>query len=91
MAFFVKERKRCTACTNGVITNPCWQELWEWYMAAEAATGEKPSEEEMQKYIREHYMESEPEEIACPECEGEGFIEREVELSAALKILGYRK
>lgn len=78
--YYVIKQESCPACKgHRTITHPSWSAFWE--------TGQNPTDENMGIWFGEEGYNCPPdEEIPCPECDGKGFIRREVELTEVLSF-----
>jgi DnaJ-class molecular chaperone len=86
--FYVIMKKTCENCNGyGVVTHPAWEEYW---MHHDSTTS---FEEDLKWFIENGWADLckggnlPPEEIICPNCNGEGIIEEVVTLEYALAQL----
>ena len=71
-------RDKCSACGGaGIITHPAWEKYWrdcrERWIGVE------------EWFAQEGYDEPPPEEVPCPECDGQGYVMRWVDIATILR------
>lgn len=83
--FYVIEQGDCEACEGeGTAMDPNWQQFYEEHLGKNEITDAAF----MDWWQARGFAAPPPEESVCGECEGEGKIQRFVELQEALKKLG---
>lgn len=90
---YVTRYSKCPECGgHGVVTHPAWQNFWrEW--THETWREHVRSQDLPEAWLLQEYFGGDPppEEIECPECNGEGVICRLVPLEEVLReLLGNR-
>lgn len=76
----VLAREKCLTCKGeGIITHPAWERYWRVHSAL---LGEKGLRE---WFAQEGYDEPPPEEVPCPECDGQGYVMRWVDIATILR------
>ena len=90
--YFVIKREKCETCQGeGYILNPSWEEFDKWIRKQKEVKGHPPTDKEVEEYMAENGLGAEPEEMVCPDCKGNRYIQCEVSLMEALKdVLGVK-
>jgi hypothetical protein len=101
MDYMVIAEDTCPACRGvGWLRNPEWasvDELFDTNVDRELAAGksrgqavEVAAQAVAAHWVGQGYKQPPPQEICCAECEGNGYLRREVSLAQALSSLGLR-
>ncbi len=87
VVYYVIKQEPCPTCLgNETVIHPLWSAFWEFFYDDE--NPDIPDVSDIDEWFTHHGYDYPPdEEIPCPECDGAGFIRREVEISEVLQFI----
>ena len=72
-------REKCSTCGGtGFITHPAWEMYWRAHRTLGAR-------DLLEWFAQEGYDEPPPEEVPCPECDGQRYVMRWVDIATLLR------
>lgn len=96
--FVITERRTCKKCNQkGITQHPDWAYFWSCHPNQRWAETYKEFKPNISKYINDWFYDHNiplpppPEYMACPNCDGMGFLEKEITLDTALLAIKKQK